>query len=1157
MLLDDDRVIVAPSDITAAVSCEFGWLRQLDEQLGRVESIVEPVDPMLERTAKLGDEHERQVLEQFRQKYGPHDPEHATGVFDVGRAAPGMAAAQRAAARTAWALRTGADVIYQAAFCRGGFVGYADFLVRDGDAGWAVYDTKLARRAKVPALLQIAAYADELAALGFPVSPTAHLLLGDGTTSSHRVADIVPVYRERRARLHAITAEHRAEPGPVEWLDRRYPACGRCSTCEREVTEHRDLLMVANLTRHQRAALLDAGITTIDELAANDDAVPGISARTLAATTAQARLQVRQYPPHEPSDGQVHHEVFAPWALRALPDPDPGDIFFDFEGDPLWTDDDPSRSGLEYLFGVLEAPVGPDEEPVFRPFWAHDRAQERQALIDFLAYLAERQQRYPRMHVYHYAAYERTALLRLAGRYGVGEDQVDELLRAGVLIDLYAVVRNAIRISQPSYSLKKLEPLYMGDELRGGDVTTATDSIVAYAKYCDLRAAGRAKGAAAALEEIRDYNRYDCLSTMRLRDWLLARAADCGVLLEAAPPPEPSASPGGLIEADEALTAALTDDFADLPRTERTADQQARALLAASLGYHQREAKPFWWAHFDRLAHPVDEWADTSDVLLVDDAEVAQDWACTGRQKKPHRTLRVRGEVAGGTEISHELFALYDAADLPVGVEAAPGHRGTTNVTVTDRNPDDAGQVTIDEIGATAENGGPALPMALAPRPTIRTDGLAAAITEVAAAVAGGALLDSAVLDLLRRRPPRLVDGGPLPDVAPDAAHLAGIVTALDDSYLAVQGPPGSGKTHTGAEVVTALVDLGWTVGVVAQSHRVIENFLTAVADAGVAPDRIGKKGAEAPELWTALADPRIPEWLAGDGGRVLGGTAWDFTNTKRVPRGALDLLVVDEAGQFSLANTVAVSVAARRLLLLGDPQQLPQVSQGTHPEPCDESALSWVMDSHRVMPADRGYFLANSWRLHPQLCAAVSRLSYDDRLRARPEAAGRDLADVPPGFERILVDHHGNATSSVPEAEAIVVRARELIGRPWRETRDAAPRPLAEADILVVAPYNAQVATIRRAMLGAGLDGVRVGTVDKFQGQQAPVVFVSLAASDPAEVPRGMGFLLNRNRINVAISRAQWSAIVVRSPRLTDYLPSDPPSLAELGAFIALAESA
>jgi len=286
----------------------------------------------------------------------------------------------------------------------------------------------------------------------------------------------------------------------------------------------------------------------------------------------------------------------------------------------------------------------------------------------------------------------------------------------------------------------------------------------------------------------------------------------------------------------------------------------------------------------------------------------------------------------------------------------------------------------------------------------------------------------------------------------------------------------------------------------------------------------------------------------------VLGGTLWDLTNPARVPPGSLDLLVVDEAGQFSLANTFAVSVAARNLLLLGDPQQLPQVSQGHHPEPVDTSALGWLVDGHDTLPAGLGYFLDTTWRMHPALCAPVSELAYEGRLHAVPAAADRHLDGVVPGVRTVLVEHTGNAVSSTQEAQQVVAEVRSVLGRTW--TDGGVSRPLTPQDVLVVAAYNAQVWTIARALAAAGVEGVRVGTVDRFQGQEAPVVLVSLAASTPEDVPRGMEFLLSRNRLNVALSRGKWAAVVVRSPHLTDYLPSTPAQLAELGAFIRLCSS-
>ncbi len=374
----------------------------------------------------------------------------------------------------------------------------------------------------------------------------------------------------------------------------------------------------------------------------------------------------------------------------------------------------------------------------------------------------------------------------------------------------------------------------------------------------------------------------------------------------------------------------------------------------------------------------------------------------------------------------------------------------------------------------------------------------------------------------------------------------------LDSSYLAVHGPPGTGKTFTSSTVIARLVKQhGWRIGVVAQSHAVVENLLGCVIEAGVDPDRVGKKKApNAP--WREVDEKDYASFIADHDGCVIGGTAWDFANRGRVPRQALDLLVVEEAGQFNLANTIAVASSARNLMLLGDPQQLPQVSQGTHPEPVNESALGWLVEGHHILPADRGYFLDCSFRMHPAVCAPVSRLSYDGRLQSREEVSGaRRLDGVAPGVTVLSVEHDGNSTDSPEEADAIVAEIDRLLGTPW--TDEAGTRPLGQKDVLIVTPYNAQVVTLRRRLDAADLPDVEVGTVDKFQGRQAAIVFVSMTASTADDVPRGISFLLNRNRLNVAISRAKYAAVIVRSTLLTEYLPSTPQGLVDLGAFLAL----
>jgi uncharacterized protein len=416
----------------------------------------------------------------------------------------------------------------------------------------------------------------------------------------------------------------------------------------------------------------------------------------------------------------------------------------------------------------------------------------------------------------------------------------------------------------------------------------------------------------------------------------------------------------------------------------------------------------------------------------------------------------------------------------------------------------------------------------------------------------------TALLDILLRRPPRTRSGATLPRTGETAKDIAAALLDLDSSYVAVHGPPGTGKTYTGAQVIAGLVgEHGWRIGVVAQSHAVVENLLGCAIDAGADPLRVAKKRYDRDDVrWQQITEQEYAGFIAGTPGCVIGGTAWDFANPNRVPSGSLDLLVIDEAGQFCLANTIAVAPAAANLLLLGDPQQLPQVSQGTHPEPVDGSALGWLVEDHRTLPAERGYFLDRTHRMHPAVCEPVSALAYEGRLHSYDEiTAARRLDGYPPGVHVVEVRHEGNATESPEEADAIVTQIETLVGSPW--TDENGSRPLTAADMLALAPYNAQVVLLRQRLAAAGLGDVRVGTVDKFQGAQAPVVFISMTASSVEDIPRGIPFLLNRNRLNVAISRAQYAAVIVRAEALTDYLPAAPAGLVELGAFLALTASA
>ncbi|WP_435737449.1 TM0106 family RecB-like putative nuclease [Cellulosimicrobium sp. PMB13] len=1268
-------VVHSASDLVVAAGCEYRLLSRLDEQLGRAPRREHAQDVMQDRAATLGRQHEDAVLADLEERHGAYDPVTGRGVLRIEPPRHGSWDELVAAhVRTLAALESGADVVHQAAFFDGTFHGRADFLVRvpepddagglgrpaGGPARYTVMDAKLARRAKVPALLQLAAYADQLLAAHVPVAPEVVLVLGTRSRSTHRLADLLPVYRERRDRLLRLTETHLARDDRAPWDDPDVRSCGRCDACREQVEARRDVLLVGGVYERQRALLDAAGIRTVEQLAAATEPPAGMSASSFARVRDQAALQLGT----GAADGTVvwadasgprelSWRIDDPSPVHALPAPSPGDLFFDFEGDPLWVDADGASWGLDYLFGWVERPAEPGGVPPSHALWAHDLASERDALVAFVDHVNARRREHPDLHVYHYADYEKSHLLSIAARHGVYEEEVDDLLRAGVLVDLYAVVRPSLRISDPSRSLKKLEPLYMGDELRSGDVKDAAASIVAYAEYTGLRDAGRHEEADELLRGIEDYNRYDCVSTLRLLEWLrwaVASASGSGVVAgsgagseeaRAVYPPRPRSSDaparpattarassdpavdvasvgasvgattaGGGPEGDVApvrgpagstaagggsaggsgdgvssggepgakeVALALEAEIRGVvgeDRAGRDAGVQALAMYGAAVGYHRREAKPFWQEHFARLALPVEEWPGRRNAFLVEQAEVVSGWEVEPGRQTWSRRLELVGRLPEGTDLRVGVspYLLYDAP-LPSGAQtSADGVRGWAGgalILGAGRRTTPAGDRDVLEVRERLRRKADPfaeLPMALTPSPGPQTGPLESAIAVAARRALEtwretGALPPDAASDVLLRRPPRLVGSGALPRPVDD--DLVGAVTAaverLDRSYVAVQGPPGTGKTYVGSHVIARLVERGWRVGVVAQSHAVVENMLRAVVDkagvpAGIVAKKLSGDGPSPTAVCAELDGGALATFAAEPGPRVVGGTAWDFS-AERLPEGMLDLLVVDEAGQFSLAATVAVARAARNLLLLGDPQQLPQVSQGTHPEPVDRSALGWLADGHRVLPDGLGYFLASSWRMHPRLAAAVSTLSYEDRLGAQPAAARRLLDGVPPGIEQVLVEHAGNGVQSREEAAEVVRQVERLVGRSWTTSVDGneVVLPLGQADVLVVAAYNAQVWAVRSALAAAGYPDVQVGTVDRFQGKEAVVVVVTLAASSARDASRGLGFLLSRHRINVAVSRAQWAAVVVRSPALTDHVPSSPRGLEELGAFLGL----
>lgn len=395
--------------------------------------------------------------------------------------------------------------------------------------------------------------------------------------------------------------------------------------------------------------------------------------------------------------------------------------------------------------------------------------------------------------------------------------------------------------------------------------------------------------------------------------------------------------------------------------------------------------------------------------------------------------------------------------------------------------------------------------------------------------------------DLLSRCPPRLGNGGAgiLNNVDPVAGTISAI-SNMDETVLPIQGPPGTGKTFVSARAILSLVRAGYRVGVASNSHEAIRNVLmgclAAVEDNDLPitlemAHKVSGDDDGYPDGVENISRPTSNDDPALAGSHVVGGTAFFFARDENIR--AFDWLFVDEAGQVGLANMLAIGRAARNIVLVGDPQQLPQVIQGAHPHPANLSCLEWVLDDHATIPPDRGIFLPVTRRMHPEVCRFISDQVYEGRLESHPDTANQSVTGT--GFPEagafwVPVAHEGNAQTATEEVSAIRDAITDLLSGDWTD-KDGTTRPIQACDIIVVAPYNAQV----NALFEAVPDGIRVGTVDKFQGQEAPICLVSMTASSAEETSRGMDFLFSLNRINVAVSRAKGLALVFGAPRLRE----------------------
>lgn len=1123
-----DRLLLSASDLVGHLNCNH--LTELDIAVAN-GTLAKPAnwDPLLELLRARGGQHEQGFVDHLRAQG------FCVTVID------GVGVGDNMVALTREAMHRGDPIIVQGTFRVNGWVGRTDVLRRiesPSDLGaWSyeIIDTKLARETKAGTVLQLCLYAALVEAIQgrrpeycYVVAPWSGY-----EAQVFRMDDYAAYYRRVRQALESVIttgAMGQTYPDPKDHCD----VCRWSERCDERRRADDHLSLVAGISKAQIDELISRGITTLASLAAMPIPLAWKPTRGSVLAYERVREQARIQLAGRHAAAVLHEllPVNVGFGLSTLPPPAPGDVFLDLEGDPF-----AGEGGLEYMFGY--AFTDADGGSVYIADWALTREEEKQIFEGFVDFVTERLKEYPDLHIYHFAPYEPAALKRLMGRYATREEEIDALLRSRRLVDLYAVVRQGLRASVESYSIKKLEPLYgFKRSISLPKANKALTKVQAGLELGDLSLID---------DDARDivvrYNQDDCESTRSLRDWLEVQRADLIEQgLECPRPVSPKAEPGeALSERQRKIAGLVAQLTADVPAdiAERSAGQHARWLLAHSLDWHRREQKAVWWEYFRLSDLAADE--------LLDE----------------------RAGLSGLTFVG-----------LQGGTAKAPIHRYTFPPQETEiRSPEDLHQlggaklgsvhaVSLDERWVDIKkrmDSASVHPEAAFSHRVVDAGVLADALVRLGEYVTAHGIEGQgpfiAARDLLLRIGPRI--GGQVMqlegELTVDAARR--VTLALEGGVLPIQGPPGAGKTFTGARMVCALVQEGKKVGICATSHKVIRNLLDEViraADEQGLPLRCVQKPAEqepdqarlhfaknAAELFAALANDT----------QVAGGTAWLWASLDAAE--SVDVLFVDEAAQMSLANVLAISQAAPRLVLLGDPQQLDQPMQGSHPEGTDVSALHHVLGGAQTLEADRGLFLAETWRLHPEICRFTSEMFYANRLQPCPGLETQSVKSASEvkgaGLRFLAVPTRGNQSYSPEEADAVKKLIGEILSGDTKWTdRHGVERLVTLQDILIIAPYNAQVFELADRVPGA-----RIGTVDKFQGQEAPIVIYSMTTSSYADAPRGMEFLYSLNRLNVATSRAKCICILVASPSVFEVSCKTPRQMHLANAFCRYLELA
>jgi predicted RecB family nuclease len=1019
--------------------------------------------------------------------------------------------------QTTKAMQEGYDIITQARVTKDGYVGIADILKKVkgdsnlGDYHYEVEDTKLAQETKAGTVIQLCLYSEIIGDAQERV-PENMFVVKPGEefpTEKFRFLDFSSYYNFVKEKFKEVmnTEPMQTYPMPVAKCD----TCRWWKECNHKWHDDDHLSLIAGINTDQIKELNNQEVTKLEQYAQEEEPYRQEpqqgSLETYEKTHRQAKIQLESR-----KENRIKYELnpIEPYrGLNRLPTPSVADIYFDIEGDHFYED-----GGLEYLFGIYFKDEGVYN---YRGFWAKNRKEEKKAFSDFMSFVMERWGQNPEMHIYHYAPYEPSSIKRLASRTALFEEEVDRLLRAEIFIDLFSVIKESLIAGVESYSLKNIEQIV--GFVRTANLRLASDARRRISVALDFKDFSSMSSEDFTL--IEQYNKDDCVATQLLHVWLESiyqKQIQEGIKLER--PEIMSGEASESVEAQDSEARILYTKLVEkLPEDPDEWNNQNKAnwLLAHQVEYYRREMKSAWWEFF-RLND-----MDNDDLMNERKGIVGLNLIGTHSDSK---RVPIHSYHYPAQEVSLDKGKeLYE----PMGSKIGSVHDYSLESRV----------VHIKKTGSTAEIHPYSLFIKDIVSPGILVPSLFRFAHEVIETGIDGDGMYRAGRDLLLKETLRFnhevdINRGEKESIEDFALRIS---ISLDNGVLPIQGPPGSGKTYLGGGLIAELASQGKRIGVTAVSHKVIRNLLNKAEERShekgisIAIKHKGKSGEKIAADDNVTIKTKTDALAVLNAGAVVGGTAWlwaadDFENQ-------LDYLFVDEAGQMSLTNVLTISRAARNIILLGDPQQLEQPTKGAHPENADISALEYILDGHQTMPPDKGIFLDTTWRLNPKIAKFTSKLYYEDRLGSKEGLENQIINGSTDfnggGLYLVQIEHEGCQSQSMEEVEVINGIVDQLINSDinWTDI-DGQEHKLRETDIKIIAPYNAQVSLLKQ-----NLQTISIGTVDKFQGQEAPVVIYSMTSSSPQDAPRGMSFLYSPNRLNVATSRAKCISILVASPKL------------------------